>query len=1019
MQLSISQSSPQKLQGPGLLHQLITSTGNRTAIEYLESNGTRRKLTYHDLENASQNLSVEICRRLSDKGSETQPIIAILLPQSVELYVAELAVLKTGGAFCCIPADLPAERLRFILNDISCSLVLLHANQQQIDGLSDYKQHVVKTTVDVADLASCQPYYHPHNGDLAYVMYTSGSTGTPKGVGVSHGAITQSLLAHDAEIPNFSRFLQFSSPAFDVSVFEIFFTLFRGCTLVACERNTMLENLVGVMNDMDVDAAELTPTVAASLLRRREFVPKLKLLLTIGEMLTESVIKEFGAKKNDVGMLYAMYGPTECAIHCTLQPAMLSTAAVGTIGRPLRTAQALIISPTSTPDNIEILPIGSIGELAIGGYQLANGYLNREKQTAEVFCSTRNWGKMYRTGDKARMLPDESIECLGRISQTQVKIRGQRVELGEIEQTALGVQGCKVAIAAVVRNVLVLFCNLEHETDIDTIRTECERWLPIHMLPNDIILLDKLPYLASGKIDRKALETQYENSLTDEITGSNSDGMMFTNNEQQEDLSDSYKWTDVESKVRRSVSDIARVPEREVRPHITIFKYGIDSVAAIHLAKILTSELGLRRKLVASDVLQQPTVHKLANFIIQQRFSKLEGPQTFDFTKYQANNWNTILHELPTKSSEIESIQPCTPIQNGMLARFIQSKEAYVNYLIYTYNTNSNVEIMKGAILQVLRRHPIFRTGFVAMHEGPFDYSMITYTNLGVSQIETFQSFSTNVMTGLSWHKEAITGFSKNIHNPPWKILIAKHEDRVRISISMFHGLYDARSLRLLLAELSSVLQGESLQPVLPIQPALGQILTSAKNDDAEKFWKTYLVERLQGHQVAHKFPDLTILRSPFVEEKALVRKTCSLDTKTLESLCASAEISLFAAGQATWARILAVYLSEPVVTFGVLLSGRDAFTNGDELMFPTLVTVPCAFRNNCDNRKLLNDIMNFNATVRKHQFSSLSDIARWAGRPNEGLFDTIFSLQKFDETKITPSWKLENEFAFDEVRQF
>jgi len=138
----------------------------------------------------------------------------------------------------------------------------------------------------------------------------SGSTGKPKGVLLSHLAVTQSLLAHESEIPHYTRFLQFASPTFDVSMFEIFFTLFRGSTLIACDRTRLLEDLVGVMNKMHVDAAELTPTVAGSLLGSRAAVPGLRVLLTIGEMLTKSVVEEFGARDGQKGLLYGMYGPT-------------------------------------------------------------------------------------------------------------------------------------------------------------------------------------------------------------------------------------------------------------------------------------------------------------------------------------------------------------------------------------------------------------------------------------------------------------------------------------------------------------------------------------------------------------------------------------------------------------------------------------------------------------------------------------------------------------------------------------
>ena len=334
MPLSAINTEPKRLQGPELLHGLVSlkSSSDEPAIDGLLADGTRATLSYSELHTVSDALARVIQQHFGNTdSSKTSQIVPLLLRQSPDLYITQLAILKAGAAFCPLNLDAPPERVRFILKDIEAKVLvttkdLKLALPNDLDGVSVLVLDELKPfdRNGIKDGSSELAQSHISLGDdtalldaskLAYVMYTSGSTGTPKGVGVSHGAATQSLLAHERHIPKFSRFLQFAAPTFDVSVFEIFFPLFRGSTLVCCNRDEMLDDLPGVLRQMEVDACELTPSVAGSLLRKRENAPGVKLLLTIGEMLSEPVIREFGGSRERESILWAMYGPTEASIH--------------------------------------------------------------------------------------------------------------------------------------------------------------------------------------------------------------------------------------------------------------------------------------------------------------------------------------------------------------------------------------------------------------------------------------------------------------------------------------------------------------------------------------------------------------------------------------------------------------------------------------------------------------------------------------------------------------------------------
>lgn len=442
-QLSILNPYPQKLPGPSLLHHLVQQdVGEDTpALDYLNGHGERHTSTYSALHQKSNVLASNLHQLRSNSPlSETgRFIVPVFIGQCPELYITQLAILKAGGAFCPLTLDVPEERLRFILQDASATVLVTTSDLK--DRLPQLENVSVVVADEIMQGSDCEPPTLDIDAKSpAYVMYTSGSTGQPKGVLLSHSAATQALLAHDRHIPAFSRFLQFASPTFDVSVFEIFFPLFRGCTLVVCERKRMLNDLPATINDLSVDAAELTPSVANSLLSGRASVPGLKVLLTIGEMLKQAVVEDFGGSENKPAVLHGMYGPTEATIHCTLQPDFGKDMPVNNIGIPLDTVSAFIVRPASDehPSHlVDILPAGEEGELAVGGYQLADGYLNREEQTKAAFVSHPEYGQLYRTGDRARLDSQQRLMCLGRISSGQVKLRGQVSVIFTFMSTAL------------------------------------------------------------------------------------------------------------------------------------------------------------------------------------------------------------------------------------------------------------------------------------------------------------------------------------------------------------------------------------------------------------------------------------------------------------------------------------------------------------------------------------------------------------------------------------------------------
>ncbi|KAK3291114.1 uncharacterized protein B0H64DRAFT_450565 [Chaetomium fimeti] len=962
--LSVVNHPPKRLLGPSLLHHLVqnNSQDDQAAIEFLSIDGSRISVSYAELHDASEALACRLSAMIGPLDSLKPLVIPVLVPQSPELYIALLGILKAGGAFCPMNLDVPLERAKFILEDVSAKVVI--TTSQLAPKLPDGEQAVLLLDGDEwANLPAANTLRQPAPTDLAYVMYTSGSTGTPKGVGVSHDAATQSLLAHDRHIPQFSRFLQFAAPTFDVSVFEIFFPLYRGKTLVSCTRSALLNDLPGVIREMDVDACELTPSVAASLLRRRENAPGLRLLLTIGEMLTQPVIEEFGGGEERPSILWGMYGPTEASIHCTLQPAFASDSAVRNIGVPLDTVSAFVLmipeEGSTSPESVVVLGRGEIGELAIGGYQLADGYLNRLEQTSTAFIHSP-YGRLYRTGDKAKMLADGTLECLGRIADGQVKLRGQRMELGEVEHAALRTPACHSAVAVVMDATLVLFCAVDGiDTAEAAIVESCRRWLPGFMHPGDIVVVESFPRLASGKVDRKRLVADYASRATGTLEKT------------------SYK-DELEERLCDLTGHCLGV---KIQPSQDLARAGLDSLNAIRLASVL-KDAGL--SVGAIDILEARTVSALSSRVRSNMETggfepvALAADPGLDIADVVANSI------LSTHLWPIEAIVPCTPLQSSMLAETTADARAYCNWVELGVAGTHSGETIHTWISQLAQANEVLRSGFIH-HDGGF--LQVIFEQLPESSI----SITDSVSRDFEFHEDV--DFLR-----PFRVQVfpSRECDNTTVVMQLHHAVYDGWSLDLVRSDLAKLIEGKELNP----RPQFRQVSTyqqSAKTsptfDAAREFWS----QTLLGFQP----PTLPILTPEMNRTPAVLSSTTSLDISPQRVRMALQDIEC--GPQTIFQAVLAWIWSSMVgagdVVVGSIQSGRTIPVDKiEDILGPCIVAAP--IRTDLSQVRTIRDLLVcINAGNREalpHGVLPLSEIRRAAGiRSRQSIYDVLFIYQE------------------------
>ncbi|KAI0505733.1 putative non-ribosomal peptide synthetase [Xylaria bambusicola] len=981
--LSVLNANPAKLPGPRFLHELVPQAANNVlscAIDFLAENDRRVVLSYPQLHAASLALASRILcilrSTLAQSASTLEHsgplIIPILSSQSPQLYVAILAVLKAGGAFCPLNTDAPPERVRFILDDVKAKIVLVNRAlaSKLPTGDGTYTAIFIDDVIDTLETDGedlhCIRELTPQ--DLAYVMYTSGSTGTPKGVAVSHLAATQSILAHDRHIPSFSRFLQFAAPTFDVSVFEIFFPLFRGATLVGCNRAEMLTNLVGILTKMEVDACELTPSVANSLLKQRSRAPLLRLLLTIGEMLTEPVIQEFGGNELKKSMLWGMYGPTEAAIHCTVQNAFATTSDRGTIGIPLDTVSAFVIRISTDPNvnfKFGVLPTGETGELALGGLQLASCYLNRPQQTTNSFVDTP-WGRVYRTGDKARIRPDGTIECLGRIDDSQVKLNGQRLELGEVEQALLRTPGCHGAVAAVISNVLVAFAAMDQSSDSNAqLWAQCRSWLPSFMVPTDIITTEQLPQLPSGKIDRKRLIHDYS-VRTKNVRGNE---------------------VPIDDFERLLCEVAAAVLSEQIGPLTDFSAANMDSLAAIEYASALR-ENGVC--ITPVDILSAKSPRELRLRVGDMGRPTISLVSESDLKTHQLSDpFREKVRLRPVLGDQIEEIDRLerpTPLQQSMVAETLKDGHLYINQIELEVISDATLDVLQSSLRKLAECNEILRTGFTFVENQlcqviwkRLDESQVYYVEDGgnsTAQIEDAEFFLLRPL--------------RIEVRPP-----SPERSALTLFLTLHHAIYDGWTVDLIIEDLSLLLSNEQLIRRPQFSQVMGPLhhVSQVNSVDSMEFW----TEHLRGVGAA-PVPNFRTITTP--QQQRIVNVTqISVHPKDLKNLMLKISVGPQVLFQACLLWLWATVHGTEDITIGCVSSGRSLPVAGiDKLMGPCMTTLP--LRINISKYRtiieLLQSIHSFNREVLRYGNVPLSQINTAAGLSRSSkLFDVIFAYQE------------------------
>ncbi|MEU4806649.1 amino acid adenylation domain-containing protein [Actinosynnema sp. NPDC023587] len=651
-------------------------------------------LTYRELDGRANRLA----HRLRGLGVRRETLVAICLPRGVELVVAVLAVLKAGGAYLPLDPAHPADRIDYVLGDAATSVVV---TDSALAGRVAGPEHVLvlddpAERAALAALPDTDPEAGAHPEDLAYVIYTSGSTGRPKGVQVTHANVVRLLTATrgDFRFTPDDVWTLFHSAAFDFSVWEFWGAFLHGGRLVVVPAEVVRSpwDLLALLDRERVTVLNQTPSAFRVLVELAEsgdpLLDRLALRYVVlaGEAVDVTAMSPWWAKFGDEPPLVVnMYGITETTVHVTYRE--LRSADLGgdrsPIGRAMGDLTMHVLDAVQRP-----VPLGVPGEIHVGGPGLARGYLGRPRLTAERFVPDPYGGpgaRLYRSGDRARVLPDGDVGYLGRLDR-QVKIRGFRIELGEIESCLAAHPSVEAAIAVVRertagdRRLIAYVRPAAGVVDEEELRAHAGLSLPSYMVPLRFVPVEDLPLTVNGKIDHRALPDP-EGERAEPVGPADADERVIAE-----------AWA--------RVLGIGQVGRDD-----NFFARGGDSILAIRLVGALRA---LGRDLTVQDVFRHQTVAGLAR-VVGTAPSAPEPPLVAPFALVDPAD----RERLP---AGLVDAYPMSMVQVGMIAEMVADRRMNLYHNITSYLIRDaggfRLPALVAATREVVGRHDVLRTAF-------------------------------------------------------------------------------------------------------------------------------------------------------------------------------------------------------------------------------------------------------------------------------------------------------------------
>ncbi|KAF4972914.1 hypothetical protein FSARC_636 [Fusarium sarcochroum] len=929
-----------------LVNERIEAQPSAVAIDAWDGS-----LTYEELDNRTSYFA----QHLVDIGVGPEVPVGLCMDKSKLVPVAMLAILRAGGAVVPIGVEEPIARVEAILADSSPVAVIGDGKQvSRLSGLGIQILNIIDIMADAPSSSTTMTTTRetrPKPENTAWIFYTSGSTGKPKGVLVEHRALATSMRAHGIAL-NLSqedRVLQFAAHTFDVSLSELFTTLiYGGCVCIPDETNR-LNDLAGSVLRLQANVLSLTSSMASTI--RPADAPMVRKLILFGEEVKASVLEAWLGKAD----IFNAYGPTESSIFASVSKPLQSVEDLANIGFPMNVN--FWVTDPQNPGRL--CPPGTPGELLIEGPLLARGYLNDEAKTSTAFVhdpafvsllGIETGRRFYRTGDIVRQNSDSSMSYLGR-RDTQIKIRGQRLDVSEVEhwiiQSLDGVIRAVVGLLPADKKAtsssggVILFAAVEFskhtafvpsgDTEIlpasdelrqglNLLQNTLQAKLPSYMIPTFYIPFRRIPLTSSAKTDRKMVRR-----LVCELDAITLQEYVFEDSSE----SDQLLLTKTGQKLRDLWAAVLGVSSSSIRASDHFLYRGGDSLLAIKLVEMARLE---RIHMSVKDVLSFPRLEDLARILDERnaagKVDSAQDPPAFSLWQPSSSDREAELADIAIQcglsTEDIVDIYPCTSLQESMLAATQQRPTAYLVRQVYALSDSIDLMRFRTMWDVMVQQAPVMRT------------HMLLGQRSGSLQVLSKKATTWQTHHDLEEYVAEDQARSMAIGQPLMRFALVQDKSKgVRYFVwTAHHSVYDGWSSQLIQKRLAALYYHDDVPPAVPFKRFIEyqQHMKEVDGIKTDSYWRGQL-----GGDVPSAFPSMP---SPFYQPKPVALLRSDINTSAFNN--SRSGLSLADVLRAGWAMSLGQYLRTSDVVFGAILSGRNApVAEITELIAPTITTVP------------------------------------------------------------------------------